>query len=71
MDSTDNDDSDPKDGSNNNHKSNNDLMQQLPSIGGKAEIIWTTMIHLWKRVANGSEAAPNVRASRGREYNSN
>ena len=49
MDSTDNDDSDPKDGSNNNHKSNNDLMQQLPFIGGKAEIIWTTMIHLWRR----------------------
>ena len=49
MDSTDNDDSDPKDGSNNNHKSNNDLMQQLPFIGGNAEIIWTTMIHLWRR----------------------
>ena len=60
MDSTDNDDSDPKDGSNNNHKSNNDLMQQLPSIGGKAEIIWTMMIRLGSSSECESESREGI-----------
>ena len=53
MDSTDNDDSDPKDG--------NDLMQQLPSIGGKAEIIiWTMMIRLGSSSECESESREGI-----------